>query len=96
MTIKIDSEIQSFFCTKCNELVNTSGMVGPFAHMQREWLERKCNIPEPPWPWLLTHLHFLSIQHLYVTLLPNGELVFHHFGASGHSNSELFPILHNF
>lgn len=45
---------------------------------------------------LLTHLHFLSIQHLNLTLLSNGELVFHHFGASGYGNCELFPILDNF
>lgn len=45
---------------------------------------------------LLTHLHFLSIHQLYLTLLPDGELVFDHFGASGHSYCELFPILHNF
>lgn len=50
ITIEIDSEIQGFFCRKGSALINTCGMVSPFTHMQSEWLEKKLNVPEPPWP----------------------------------------------
>lgn len=51
VTIKIDSEMQGFFCRKCSTLINTCGMVSPLAHMQREWLERKFDVHESPQPW---------------------------------------------
>lgn len=41
---------------------------------------------------------YLDLAHhsVQLTLLPQGELVLGHFGAGGHDELEMFPILHNF
>ena len=43
-----------------------------------------------------SYLDLLPSHELHLTLLPQGELILDHFGASGDGELEVLPILHNF
>lgn len=71
----------------------------PLSQAQEGWFTWKCNALSPRSPGeeeLVTHLGFLSRQQLHLALLPDGELIAQHFGASGDGDLELIPILHDF
>ena len=43
-----------------------------------------------------SYLDLLPSHELHLTLLPQGELILDHFGASGDDELEVLPILHDF